>query len=124
MVQRNNRHIWVGLGFVLAAIAIAGAAYVAIKLGSPGQEPTVKPIATELAPSKEQPEHDPAVEVEQLLEPHLEGNVNDKSAEGPSVNGGTPDGSSAGSTQADSEIATERAYAQPEGPEKNAENSK
>lgn len=34
MVKRDNRHILVGIGFVLAAIAIAGAVYFGMKLGS------------------------------------------------------------------------------------------
>lgn len=34
MVKRDNRHIWVGIGFVVAAIAIAGAVYFGMKLGA------------------------------------------------------------------------------------------
>lgn len=34
MIQRDNRHIWVGIGFVVAAIAIAGAVYFGMKLGA------------------------------------------------------------------------------------------
>ena len=43
MIKRDNRHIWIGIGFVGAAIAIAGAVYFGMKLGS-GSE-TARPEA-------------------------------------------------------------------------------
>ena len=36
MVKRSNSHVWVGLGFVLFAVAIAGALYFGMKLGGSG----------------------------------------------------------------------------------------
>ncbi len=34
MIRRSNSHVWIGLGFVCLAIAVAGAIYLGIKIGS------------------------------------------------------------------------------------------
>ena len=50
MVKRSNKHVWVGLGFVFFAVAIAGALYLGARFGSGGQQ---APPAGETVPRSE-----------------------------------------------------------------------
>lgn len=74
MVKRDNRHILVGLGFVLAAIAIAGAVYFGMKLGS-GSEVSQKEEPSAVI-AQAQPDQPPAVvEQPKLIEPKVDDSV-------------------------------------------------
>lgn len=70
MIQRDNRHILIGIGFVVAAIAIAGAVYFGMKLGSDSdvtsqeQPPiAIAPVQTDQPPT--------VVEAPQVAEPKI-----------------------------------------------------
>lgn len=71
VIQRDNRHILIGIGFVVAAIAIAGAVYFGMKLGAdsdvtPQEQP---PIAI----AQVEPNQPPAVvEDPKVIEPKVD----------------------------------------------------
>lgn len=54
MVQRSRSHVWIGMGFVGFAVAIAGAVYLGIRLSNGAEAQAVPTMPTEAAVSLDQ----------------------------------------------------------------------
>jgi hypothetical protein len=120
MIQRSNRHVWVGLAFVLAAFTVAGAVYFGIKIGSSGEEQQATPILSDQAEPGEQYELGDSSGADQPLEQDPEGSAGGLPVADPPADEGTSDLPSSGSVRADGDLAAETTDIQQEDYQKNA----